>query len=271
MKSTAHIKGHPLHPILVSFPIAFFTATLLFDILGCMYQNSSFWIAGGYLEIAGVIAGLVAAVPGAIDYFFTVPPRSSAKTRAGRHALVNIGMLLLFVIAYINRHHEFSLISIILEIGGILLMFIAGWMGGTLVVRNQIGINPRYAEAGKWKEARFGKQNGLVAVATAGELQTDQMKLLRLNNKRVVLAKTETGYAAFNDHCSHKGGSLAGGAMICGTVQCPWHGSQFDVNTGAVRAGPATDGITVYQTFEKEGKIYLDTGTGSPGTAGQVI
>jgi nitrite reductase/ring-hydroxylating ferredoxin subunit/uncharacterized membrane protein len=258
MKSTAHIKGHPVHPILVSFPIAFFTGTLIFDVLGCIANNSTFWLIGGYLEIAGMIAGLLAAVPGAIDFFFTVPPRSSAKSRGLKHALINIGMLLLFGIAYINRHHEFSLMSIILEGAGIILMFIAGWLGGTLVVRNQIGINPRYAGAGKWKEARFRQAKGLVEVATVKDLQTDQMKLIHLNNKRIVLAKTADAYVAFNDRCTHKGGSLAGGAMICGTVQCPWHGSQFDVNTGAVKAGPATAGIIVYPVLEKEGKVYLD-------------
>src|SRR5690606_8832057 len=99
-------------------------------------------------------------------------PRSSAKGRGVKHALINIGMLLLFAIAYVNRHHEFALIPVLLETAGIILMLIAGWLGGTLVVRNQIGVNPRYAEAGKWKEARFRQQNGVVEVANAGELKT---------------------------------------------------------------------------------------------------
>jgi len=83
------------------------------------------------------------------------------------------------------------------------------------------------------------------------------MKLLRVGHKRIVLARTEKGYAAFDDRCTHRGGSLAGGVMLCGTVQCLWHGSQFDVSTGKVKAGPATKEIGVYRVKEEEGEVRL--------------
>ena len=83
------------------------------------------------------------------------------------------------------------------------------------------------------------------------------MKLVHVKDRRVVIARSETGYVAFDDRCSHKGGSLAGGAMICGTVQCPWHGSQFDVATGALKAGPGNEGIKTYIVDESNGKVYL--------------
>ena len=83
------------------------------------------------------------------------------------------------------------------------------------------------------------------------------MKLLHINGKRIVLAKTEKEYVAFDDRCTHKGGSLAGGSMMCDTVQCPWHGSQFDVRTGSVKEGPADEGIMVYTVSEANGKIFL--------------
>jgi nitrite reductase/ring-hydroxylating ferredoxin subunit len=63
---------------------------------------------------------------------------------------------------------------------------------------------------------------------------------------------------AFDDRCTHRGGSLAGGTMICGTVQCPWHGSQFDVSSGAVKAGPATEGIGTF-AIEKQGDKFQVT------------
>ncbi|RYZ98601.1 MAG: Rieske (2Fe-2S) protein [Sphingobacteriaceae bacterium] len=59
------------------------------------------------------------------------------------------------------------------------------------------------------------------------------------------------GLVAFDDRCSHKGASLAGGMMMCGKVQCPWHGSQFDVKTGAVKAGPGKQGIQCYEVKEE--------------------
>ena len=83
------------------------------------------------------------------------------------------------------------------------------------------------------------------------------MKLLHVNGKRIVIAKTEKGYTAFDDHCTHRGGSLAGGAVMCETVQCPWHGSQFDVFTGSVMAGPATKNISIYGAKTIEGKVII--------------
>jgi nitrite reductase/ring-hydroxylating ferredoxin subunit len=83
------------------------------------------------------------------------------------------------------------------------------------------------------------------------------MKLIHAKDKRIVIARTEQGYVAFDDRCSHKGASLAGGAMICGTVQCPWHGSQFDVKTGMVKAGPGNEKIQTYEIVESLGKVYL--------------
>ena len=61
----------------------------------------------------------------------------------------------------------------------------------------------------------------------------------------------------FTSNCKHRGGPLSDGALICDTVQCPWHGSQFDVKTGIVKAGPARENIEIYKVEEKEGKIYL--------------
>jgi nitrite reductase/ring-hydroxylating ferredoxin subunit len=73
-----------------------------------------------------------------------------------------------------------------------------------------------------------------------------------------VLARTEQGYVAFHDRCTHRGGSLAGGVMIGGVVQCPWHGSQFDCRSGAVRGGPAEEPIHTYSVREENGQILLE-------------
>jgi nitrite reductase/ring-hydroxylating ferredoxin subunit len=86
------------------------------------------------------------------------------------------------------------------------------------------------------------------------------MKLVRVDGRRLVLARTKEGYVAFDDRCTHRGGSLAGGVMIGGVVQCPWHGSQFDCRSGAVKAGPAEEPIYTYRTREQEGKVMLTLG-----------
>jgi len=260
MKSTAHFKGHPIHPILVSFPIAFFSGSFIFDCAGWLTGKDELWRTGYWLQIAGIGFALLAAIPGIIDYYFTVPPKSTAKKRATKHALLNTSMIILFASIWFYRQNESPSPYIIIgiEFIGLILLSIAGWMGGTLVFRNQIGVDPRYAGAGKWKEEYFKEPGGNIKVAATDELKPNQMKLLHINNKRIVLARTENNYVAFDDRCTHRGGSLAGGSMICGTVQCPWHGSQFDVNSGEVKAGPAKEKINIYSVNEVDGKVFLN-------------
>lgn len=257
MRSKAQLKSHPIHPILVSFPIAFFTGTFIFDMIGWLV-DSDMWRIGFYLEMGGIAFAVLAAIPGLVDYIYTVPPKSSAKKRATKHAILNVTMLVFFTIALFYRRGGYASPYIILglEFAGLVLMSIAGWLGGTLVYRNQIGVDHRYAHAGKWKEEYY-KESPRIEVGTTDELKVNQMKLLHVGDKRIVLARTENSYVAFDDRCTHKGGSLAGGSMMCGTVHCPWHGSQFDVATGLVMAGPADEKINVYPVSESDGKIYL--------------
>lgn len=259
MRSKAHIKSHPIHPILVCFPLAFYIGTLLFDSLAVIKQEVAFGLTGQYLHSAGIIAAICAAVPGIIDYTYTVPPHSSAKKRAATHGLINTCVLLIFGIALYCKHIDnlSPYIVIALEFIGVVLTAYAGWLGGTLVHRNQIGIDIRYAGAGKWNEQYINDATGRLEVCSTDELKVDQMKLIHANDKRIVIARTGQGFVAFDDRCSHKGGSLAAGAMICGTVQCPWHGSQFDVKNGEVKAGPAKEKITTYAVSEADGKVYL--------------
>lgn len=259
MRSKLHLKGHPLHPILVALPIAFFIGTLVFDLWGYWRDNPDFWRTGFYLEIAGVVTALLAAVPGIVDYFAVVPPGSSAKKRATKHGLLNIFLVVLFAAVWFYRQANEDAYVIVLgaELLGVVVLGISGWLGGTLVHRNQIGIDHRYAEAGKWKEKHLGNAEGEVEVARVDELKTNQMMLVHAGDKRIVIGRTEEGYAAFDDYCTHRGGTLADGALICGTVQCPWHGSQFDVWTGAVKAGPAKTPIHTYPLREVDGVLYL--------------
>jgi len=257
MKSKANIKSHPIHPILIVFPISFFIGTLLTDVGAAVAQSDRLWQIGTYLELAGIITAIIAAIPGIIDYRYTVPPNSSAKSRAAKHGLLNSSVLILFIVAALFRDDWDSVYIIIIEAVGVVLLSTAGWMGGTLVHRNQIGVDPRYANAGKWKEAYFKETQSPIEVAEENELEVNQMKLLHVGHKRIVLARTEKEYVAFDDRCPHKGGSLAGGAMMCGTVQCPWHGSQFKVENGEVTAGPAKEGIATYPLNIRNGKVYL--------------
>ena len=260
MRSKANIKGHPLHPILISFPIAFFVGTLLFEAIGVATGRGDLNHIAYYLEIAGIGFGLLAAVPGLIDLLYTVPPKSSGKKRGVKHGIINVTVVIIFAIAWFMRRQPGTSVYLLLalETVGVILLTIAGWLGGTLVYRNEIGIDLRYAHAGKWKEVTVEQGDGPVEVAAIDELKVDQMKLIHIGGRRIVLARDESGYVAFDDHCTHRGGSLAGGAMICGTVQCPWHGTQFNVRTGQVKAGPGKEAIKTYSVSQANGKVYLN-------------
>lgn len=275
MRSKASIKGHPIHAMLIAFPVAFATVAPLADIAAMLGDWPSLLIVGAYSSIAAVVTGLIAGVPGFIDYLTVVPPNSSAKTRATYHMVVNVVALAVMAASWWFRNWETHVpenSAIVLEFASILIMSVGGWMGATLVYRNQIGVDHRYAEAGKWQEQYLeADASGYVHVRDAEELDVDQMILVHVDGKRLVLARTEKGFTAFDDFCTHKGGSLAGGMMACGTVMCPWHGSQFDVNTGAVKAGPAKKAISAYPLDYSTGDVRIFVGRKSAAKEKQTV
>jgi nitrite reductase/ring-hydroxylating ferredoxin subunit/uncharacterized membrane protein len=263
VKSRASFRGHPIHPALIPFPLAFLYGAFFFDLAGVLLDRPGFWTTGGYLIVAGVLMGLVAAIPGTIDYFSTVPPDSTGRQRAQKHALANGSALVLFAIAWLLRPDAGAapgLSTLGLEAVGLVAITMGSWMGGTLVTRNQISIDHRYAGAGRWREQRLDVRGGQpLVMQRPDDLETDQLMLLHVDGRRLVLGRTGDGYVAFDDRCTHRGASLADGVMICGTVQCPWHGSQFDVQTGAVRAGPTEQPIATYRVEQvgDELRIHL--------------
>lgn len=247
MRSTASFRGHPIHPMLIPFPIGFLSGGLVADVAGAVTGNLDFAITAYYMIAAGIVAGVLAALPGLIDFFRTVPPESTARRRATRHLAANAAALLIFAGAWILRGGpgiQPEPVIIAFEAVGAVLLTIGGWIGGTLTFRNQIGVDHRYAGAGKWSEAAIRTGGpGPFTVALVDELDVNQMKLIRVNGERLVLAHTEEGWTAFTDRCPHRGGSLADGIVACGTVTFPWHGSQFDIVSGNVVSGPASDPI----------------------------
>jgi uncharacterized membrane protein/nitrite reductase/ring-hydroxylating ferredoxin subunit len=263
MKSKAQFKSHPLHPILVAFPIAFLFGCLVADLIGRVLGRPSFVQTGAYLSIAAVASGLIAGVPGFIDYRYVVPPNSTGKKRATQHMIVNLSALALVALGWAFRDWGTltpSWLAILLELAAVALVTVGGWLGGTLVYRNQIAVDHRYAHAGKWHEVTVeGSPSQTITIAGAAErMKPGQMWLLRWRDgQRLVLARTDDGFAAFDDHCTHRGGSLAGGALVCDTVQCPWHGSQFDVKTGQVKAGPAERPIGICRAELVEGQVRV--------------
>jgi nitrite reductase/ring-hydroxylating ferredoxin subunit/uncharacterized membrane protein len=263
MRSSAHFKSHPIHPMLIPFPFAFLFGSAVVGLWARATGRPDWFRTSAHMNTLGIGSALVAAVPGFIDYLFTVPPNSSAKNRATKHMLANLSAVGLFTAARFGRRTPDEAPrawAAGLEACGAGLLAAGGWLGGTLAYRNQIGVDHRYADAGKWRVESLAADQlagGEVDVGPADELKVDQMKLVRAGSRRIVVARTESGHMAFDDRCTHRGGPLSDGVLACDTVQCPWHGSQFDVKTGSVRRGPAGDPISTYEVAERDGRLWL--------------
>ena len=256
MRTRASIKGHPNHPMLIPYPFAFLTGGWGFGVAAAATRNKDLATVSRYLIPTGVAAGLVAALPGIVDYLESVPPNSSGRDRARKHGLLNTAALSLFTAGWwMSRRSKGTTVPLLLQGLGAAAMSTAAWMGGVLVVRNQIGIDHRYANAGKWQEERREPASSRALAFAAAPLEVDQMKLVHHDGMRIAVARTEEGYAAFDDRCTHRGGPLSDGVLICGTVQCPWHGSQFDAHTGEVKCGPAEQPIKTYDIDKASGEI----------------
>jgi nitrite reductase/ring-hydroxylating ferredoxin subunit/uncharacterized membrane protein len=233
--------------MLIVYPFAFLTGAFGFNAVAATRRRKDLADTADHLVPAGIVAGLVAAIPGIIDYLTVVPPQSSGRQRAWQHALLNTSGLALFTTSWLlGRSGKRKALPLILQGLGSTAMSVAGFLGGTLVYRNQIGVDHRYANAGKWQEDAREHSGSHALTSAAAPLGVNQMKLVHVGEERIVVAHTENDYAAFQDRCTHRGGPLSDGVLICGTVQCPWHGSQFDVRTGEVKCGPAQEKIATY-------------------------
>src|SRR3989337_2898900 len=106
MRSKAQFKGHPIHPMLVAFPIAFLYGAAIADVVGAIGGWRQAWSLGAYSSVAAVATGLAAGIPGFIDYLYVVPPRSSAKRRATWHMAVNLSALSMMALGWLFRDWE---------------------------------------------------------------------------------------------------------------------------------------------------------------------
>ena len=142
MKSTAHIAGHPIHPMLIPLPCALLSSATAFDVGARMRDNASWSQTAQHLTAAGLGTALVAAIPGIVDYFGSVPPHTKARRSATTHALCNISALACFALAGTRRRDDgrMSGDGMMLALAGTGLLSFAGWLGGELVYREHIAL-----------------------------------------------------------------------------------------------------------------------------------
>lgn len=94
-------------------------------------------------------------------------------------------------------------------------------------------------------------------VADVKDIQPSQMKEVEVNGEKICLANFEGKYYAIGNICTHLGGPLAQGKLEGYEVQCPWHGSRFDIRTGRVARPPAMRSEPTYEIKIEEDNILL--------------
>lgn len=140
MRSVARIGTHPIHPILVAFPIACWTLGLAAD-LWAAYTDQLHYI-GYYLTVAGCLSAVVAAIPGAMDLYIGVPKDHPARSTGIRHAVVNSLALVLFTASIFLRPEPafMSYAAYGAAFAGVALLAFGGWLGGTMVYEHRVGV-----------------------------------------------------------------------------------------------------------------------------------
>jgi uncharacterized membrane protein len=150
MASKASIAGHPVHPMIIPFPLALWTTSFATDVLFYLTRGSVLPLISKYLLAAGCIGAIAAAVPGIIDWLSITHP--STKRIANWHARLNIIALLIFAASLYLRMNAggahwvgYGLkIPILLSLLGVILIAISGWLGGSLSFEHGVGVKPQH-------------------------------------------------------------------------------------------------------------------------------
>lgn len=141
-RSTARIGGHPIHPMLIPFPIAFFVGTLISDLL-FWQSGDAFWaIASRYLLGAAIVTALLAALAGFTDFFGD--RRIRALSHAIQHMLGNLAAVGIAAVNFLMRLGDPAAaivpMGLILSILVGLILLFTGWRGGDLIYKHRVGI-----------------------------------------------------------------------------------------------------------------------------------
>ena len=94
-------------------------------------------------------------------------------------------------------------------------------------------------------------------VAEGKEIQPSTMKAVEVNGEKICLANIKGKYYAIGNVCTHLGGPLAQGKLEGYEVQCPWHGSRFDIRTGNVVRPPALRSEPAYEIKVEDDNILV--------------
>jgi uncharacterized membrane protein len=131
--------------MLIVFPIGLFATAVIFDILYLATGNPVLATVSFYMIAAGVVGGLLAAIFGLIDWL-ALPNNSRAKGIGGWHGVGNVVIVVLFAVSWLLRGNNPNFVpdtfALVLSFAGVALALITAWIGGELVYRLGVGVDP---------------------------------------------------------------------------------------------------------------------------------
>lgn len=185
MYSKARIAGHPIHPMIVAFPIAFYTATVA-TLLAYVGTHEAFWYRVAMVaNIAGIVTALIAVIPGAID-LFALPAGSRARATGLRHAAFNLLATGLFAVTAVLLYRAWThrvmvdgeyvfdaTIPLAMSVVAWVSLVIAGSLGWTLVQTHHVGIKPALTRADRpSREPELDGRDTFDEIHDVGNLQS---------------------------------------------------------------------------------------------------
>src|SRR5687768_15267116 len=146
MSTPASIAGHPIHPMLVCLPIGLWVFSFVSDLVAVLGGGPAWNQVALYTLAGGILGALLAAVPGLIDYLSMSNARAARVARF--HVMFNVIGIVVFAVSFwlhwqaIGGPWQLAISGL-----GIVLLVMAGWLGGELVYRHHVGISALSADA----------------------------------------------------------------------------------------------------------------------------
>ncbi|HEY5028241.1 MAG TPA: DUF2231 domain-containing protein [Candidatus Angelobacter sp.] len=143
MESKVKVAGHPVHPMLIVFPLGLLATSVIFDVIRLSTSDGKWSSMAWYMIGAGVIGGLLAAAFGLIDWL-AIPSNTRAKSIGLWHGAANVLVVLLFIASWFLRRPDPANpngLALTISFAAVILALVAGWLGGELVDRLGVGVD----------------------------------------------------------------------------------------------------------------------------------
>ncbi|HEX5539392.1 MAG TPA: DUF2231 domain-containing protein [Methylophilaceae bacterium] len=142
MRTPANVAGHPIHPMLIVFPVGLLIFSLICDLIALFSADPQTWhTVALYAMVGGFVGALIAAIPGFIDFLSITDDR--VRKIAIMHMACNLIAVTLYAVNIWLRVNgdEVNGTPLVLSIIAVCLLGISGWLGGAMVYRNGVGVN----------------------------------------------------------------------------------------------------------------------------------